>query len=208
MTAALAIPYCRSCDDLRRHPEELPARCGDCRAELRAAPVAVAPAWRPSRGVPGMLRDLAALRAHRLLPGGPKSSMGGILDAARLGAVGDGCSGTKGSATQREDPEPRSVREHPAEAHLRSREGDHRRVWTLFLDGLVALHVSTGAVERIGTTDVTLTTEAAVGWRLATPAARAAVALKVATRDRRPALALLERDGAARLESAAKEWGR
>ena len=204
--AVEAILHCRQCE-LLAVSDELPVRCGDCGYLVPRRPAAPV-GWRPSRGVAGMLRDLAAIRAHRLTLPGPQSSMGGILDAARLGAVGDGCSGTKGSATQREDPEPRSVREHPAEAHLRSREGDHRRVWALFLDGRVAHHASTGAVERIGTTDVVLTTEAAVGWHLATPAARAAVALKVATRDRRPALALLERDGAARLESAAKEWER
>ncbi len=201
MTPALA--YCRSCDDLRRNPDVLPATCSDCGGYLSRAPVAVVASWRPSRGVEGMLRDLTALRAARLLPdGSARSGMGTILDGLRDGIVGHGNRGTKGAgAPDVSEPRPLPSR-HPAEPLYASLRGTAREVATLFVEGLVA-HSAGEAAKLDG---VSLTVEQAVGRHRLTPDELKIVRQKIATKDRRPALTRLEYLGVAALDAAARAW--
>jgi len=200
MTAALA--YCRSCDDLRRNPDVLPAVCGDCGAELRRAPVAVVASWRPSRGVEGFLRDLTAIRLARLAMPGARSGMGGILDGLRDGVTGRGCRGTKGAGAP-DVHEPRPLPSlHPGEALYARLSRPAKEVAALFVEGRVVY--SAGEASKLD--GVSLTVDQAVGFTRLTDAEKKATRLKIATRDRRPALTRMELAGSAALDAAAREW--
>lgn len=197
--SAPALAHCRQCA-LLVAAGEVPARCGDCGAELRRAPVAVA--WHPSRGVEGMLRDLTAIRDARLKIRGAPSSMGGILDGLRDGITGRGCKGTKGAgAHEAHEPRPLPSR-HPAEALYARLKGDAAKVAALFVEGIVIY--SAGEAAKLD--GVSLTVDQAVGFRLLTDAERTVVRQKIATRDRRPALTKMEYVGLAALSAAAREW--
>lgn len=199
-----AVAYCRQCA-LLIAAGEVPARCGDCGAELRRGPAVVAVAWHPSRGVEGFLRDLTALRAARLLPdGSARSGMGSILDGLRDGIVGHGNRGTKGAgAPDVSDPRPLPAR-HPAEGRYRALRGEAATVAALFVEGAVVY--SAGEAAKVD--GVSLTVDQACGWFLLTDDERKVVRQKIATRDRRPALTKMEYVGVAALSAAAREWAR
>ena len=161
-----------------------------------------------------LLRDLAVLRAWRLALPGCRSPLGYQLEALRVGALGDGCSGTRG-AGGREAPEPQPApAPHPLDARYRALEGlPGHRVRQLLVEGHTTridapartLYApDLGAGPRVAPVD--LDTEQAVGWWGASTRQRAAWAAKVITRDRAPALAGMRAAGTAILVAAAKEW--
>jgi len=186
---------CRQCD-LLVAAGEIPARCGDCGAELRRAR---ATAWRPRRGVEGMLLDLVAARRYLCALPGARSTMNAALDAASSGIWGRGCSTVYAVA----DDLPYLPAPSPEERHYRALHGlPGHRARRLFVEGVVQ-YVDSQTVD--GTP---LTLEQAVGRHCASADALRRVRLKIATRDRRPALAALETIGAAALRLAADEWSR
>ena len=161
-----------------------------------------------------LLRDLAALRAWRLALPGCRSPLGYQLEALRVGALGDGCSGTRG-AGGREAPAPRPApAPHPLDERYRALEGlPGHRVRALLVEGWStridaparALYAADlGASPR--TEPVALTVEQAVGWWGTSTRQRAAWAAKVVARDRAPALAGMHAAGTAILVAAAEEW--
>jgi len=164
--------------------------------------------------VAALLRDLVVLRSWRLALPGCRSPLGYQLDALRAGALGDGCSGTRG-AGGREAPEPSAAvpLSHPLDDRYRSlaRAPGHA-VRALLVEGhstridtpaRVLYGADLGAGPRV---EVELTVEQAVGWWATTTRQRAAWAARVLDRDRAPALAGMTALGEAVLLASAREW--
>lgn len=162
-----------------------------------------------------LLRDLVQLRAWRLALPGCRSPLGYQLDALRAGALGDGCSGTRG-AGGREAPEPVAgvPTSHPLDDRYRALAAlPGHRVRALLVEGSstridaparVLEAADLGAGPR--TAPVVLSVEEAVGWWGASRRQQAAWAAKVITKDRTPALAGMAAAGTAILVASAEEW--
>lgn len=164
-----------------------------------------------------LLRDLVVLRAWRLALPGCRSPLGYQLDALRAGALGDGCSGTRGVGG-REAPEPSASvpLSHPLDDRYRSlaREPGHA-VRALLVEGhtvridtpaRVLYATDLGAGPRVA--PVELDVEQAVGWWGCSVRQRAAWAAKVVQGDRAPALAGMRSLGATVLAKSGEEWVR
>jgi len=213
---AISLPHCRQCLSLR-DAGEVPATCGDCGAQLYARPVLT-----HRVGLTGMLRDLIALREHFAHAPGPRSNTAVALEVASSGVFGTGNRGTKGAGAH-VVPEPQPTRTPPSTlaALTRYRQLDAHpghRARALIVAGTVRGDgyepvgtvrgsadplLSAGVVERIEGRTVTM--QQALGWHLSREH-HATWRIKLATRDAAPALAAMERVGAAALEAAVREW--
>lgn len=164
-----------------------------------------------------LLRDLAVLRAWRLALPGCRSPLGYQLDALRAGALGDGCTGTRGTGG-REAPEPSSAvpLSHPLDDRYRAlAQLPGHAVRALLVEGhtvridapaRVLYATDLGAGPRVA--PVSLDVEQAVGWWGCSVRQRAAWAAKVLSGDRAPALAGMRALGVAVLAKSGEEWAR